>query len=66
MQAIVVLINIYIFDICGPCIVIYLRNKDQKDAPETSSTLIVLAASQRRCMINNLCCIYSKLPPDDE
>ena len=30
-----------------------------------SSTLIVLAASQRRRMINTVCCIYSKLPPED-
>jgi hypothetical protein len=30
------------------------------------STLIMLAASQRICMINTLCCIYSKIPPDDE
>jgi hypothetical protein len=28
--------------------------------------LIVLAASQRRCMINAICCIYSKIPPVDE
>jgi hypothetical protein len=28
--------------------------------------MIVLAASQRRCMINTVCCIYSTLPPDDE
>ena len=33
---------------------------------EWSYTVIVLAASQRRCMINTICCIYSKLPPDDE
>ena len=30
------------------------------------STLIVLAASQRGCMINALYCMYSKLPTDDE
>jgi hypothetical protein len=24
------------------------------------------SASQRRWMINKICCIYSKLPPDDE
>ena len=32
---------------------------------ECRSTLIVLAASQRGCMINTVWCIYSKLPPDD-
>ena len=32
----------------------------------TSSTLIVLAASQRGCMIIAIDCIYSKLPPEDE
>jgi hypothetical protein len=26
----------------------------------------VLAASQRRYRINTICCIYSKIPPDDE
>ena len=31
-----------------------------------SSTLIVLAASQRGCMINAIDCMYSKLPTDDE
>ena len=30
-----------------------------------SSTLIVLAASQRGCMINATGCMYSKLPADD-
>jgi hypothetical protein len=29
-------------------------------------TLIVPATNQRRCMINAICCVYSKLPPDDE
>ena len=29
-----------------------------------ASTLI--AASQRRCIINTICCVYSKIPPDDE
>ena len=29
-------------------------------------TLIVLAVSQHRCMINTIYCMYSKLPPDDE
>jgi hypothetical protein len=51
--------------------VIYLRNKDQQDALFPLNlfqigTLIVLAASQRRCMINTISCIYSKIPPDDE
>jgi len=32
----------------------------------TSSTLIVLAASQRRCMINTTCCTHSTKLPDDE
>ena len=50
---------------------IYLRNKDQQDAIFSlnlfqSGTLIMLAASQRRCMINTIHCICSKLPPDDE
>jgi hypothetical protein len=45
---------------------IYLRNTDQQDAPETSSTLIMRVASQRRCVLYTICCIYSKLPPDDE
>jgi len=31
-----------------------------------SSTPIVLAASQCRRMINTVCCVYSKLPADDE
>jgi len=31
-----------------------------------SSTLIVLATSQRKCMINIIFCIYGKLPSDDE
>ena len=30
------------------------------------STLIVWAASQRSCMVNAMCCIYSNIPPDDE
>ena len=34
--------------------------------PKTRSTLIVLAASQRGCMINAIDCLYSKLPPEDE
>jgi len=25
-----------------------------------------LAASQRRCMANTICCVYSKIRPDDE
>ena len=48
----------------GLYIVINLRNKDQRDA--LSSTLIVLAASQRGCMINATDCMYSKLPAEDE
>ena len=31
-----------------------------------SSPSIVLAASQRGCMINAIDCVYSKLPPADE
>jgi hypothetical protein len=33
-----------------------------------AKTLIVLAASRRRFMVNIICCIqvHSKLPPDDE
>jgi len=33
---------------------------------ELSSTLIVLAASQHRYMLNTICCIYSKLSADGE
>jgi len=51
--------------------VIYLRNKDQQDAIFSlnlfqSGTLIVLAASQHRPMINTINCTHSKLPPNDE
>ena len=56
----------------GPCIVTYLRNKNQSDAlsfliySNKYFTLIVLAASQLGCMINAIDCMYSKLPADDE
>ena len=33
---------------------------------DASSTLTVLAASQRGCMINTTDYMYSKLPPEDE
>jgi hypothetical protein len=29
-------------------------------------TQILLAASQPKCMLNTICCIYNKIPPDDE
>jgi hypothetical protein len=48
---------------------IYLRNKDQQDLRWLAASrisLIVLAASQRKWMINTVCCMYSKLHPDDE
>jgi hypothetical protein len=35
-------------------------------ASTISSIPILLAASQRRCMINTIGCIHSKIPPDDE
>jgi hypothetical protein len=56
----------------------HLLNKDQQDVfflliyinnlcqIDYLWTLIMLVASQCRCMINTICCIYSKIPPDDE
>ena len=34
-------------------------------AVSQSSTPIVLAASQRRCNVNTICCMYSTLHADD-
>ena len=65
-QAVILPIKFIPLIFCGPCIMKYLRNKDQQDAPETSFSLIVLVARQRTYLINTLCCIYSKLPPYDE
>ena len=46
-----------IFTFCEPCSVIYMHNKDQQLAANTIR-VIVLAASQSRCMVNTICCIY--------
>jgi hypothetical protein len=45
-----------IFALCGLCIVIHLRNED-KQLAANMIRVIVLAASQRRCMVNTICCI---------
>jgi hypothetical protein len=55
---------------CGPCIVVYLYNKDQQPPTsarlDTSSTPILLAASRHKHMTYTNCCIYRIVPPDDE
>ena len=33
---------------------------------EVAASTIMLVASQRRCIINAICRVYSKLPPFDE
>jgi hypothetical protein len=47
-----------IFTLCVLCIVINLRDKDELLAANTVR-VIVLAVSQRRCMVNTICCIHS-------
>jgi len=42
------------------------QSKPAQFISQHRSALIKLTASQRRCMINTVCCIYSKLPPDGE
>jgi len=37
-----------------------------EDKSRPADTTPLLAASLRRCMINTICCIYSKIPPGDK
>jgi hypothetical protein len=57
---IIIIILIYLM-FCGPCIVVYLYNKDQQDALP-----ILPAASRHKRMTYTNCYIYRIVPPDDE